>query len=153
VKDGCFFDMAQTNEENRGRKESRTIYLFKAKGQEFSQWPSVKTIICIDRNRERGKIIGNSRHYYVTSLEGVKAENILMMIRKHWWVENKLHWVKDVILEEDTTKFQTKARYRKNSVFRNVVFNFIKLNGYKSIKLGMEEFSNNIFKCLEIIRT
>lgn len=153
MKEGHFFDMAKTHDVNRGRKESRTIFLYKPRGEDFAEWPSVKTVICIDRKRKIGVKLGSSRHYYVTSLEGPKAKNILTMIRKHWWVENKLHWVKDVILEEDTTKFQTRARYRKNSVFRNVMFNFIKLNGYKSIKLGMEEFTNNIYKCLEIIRT
>lgn len=44
--------------------------------------------------------------YGVTSLkrERASAEQLLEMSRKHWHIENKSHWVRDVTFDEDRSQ-------------------------------------------------
>lgn len=144
---------SKTKEKNRGRLEHRTLELYKPKGNEFSSWAKLNRVICIKRKRITKTHETNSVHYYITSLENDNANELLKMIRKHWWVENKLHYVKDVIMKEDQVKFKLYDRYKKNSVFRNVAFNCIKLLGHSSIKCGLEKYLNNVQNCLQLLRT
>ncbi|MBE0361854.1 hypothetical protein PULV_a4259 [Pseudoalteromonas ulvae UL12] len=42
-------------------------------------------------------------HFYVSSL-AVKPELVAKVIREHWHIENRLHWVLDVVFKEDKLK-------------------------------------------------
>jgi len=144
---------AETSEINRGRSERRILELYKPEGNDFSEWSNLNAIISVRRIRKTMGSESDCVHYYIASLKTTNAKALLNMVRKHWWVENKLHFVKDVFMEEDRTKFRTYDRYKKNSLYRNVVFNFLKLIGHKSIKEGKETYANNVTKCVKLLRT
>jgi len=145
--------IAKTEELNKGRVEKRILKLYKPNGNQFKEWSRLNGIISIRRIRKDRQKVSDCIHYYITSLNTNNAEELLGIIRKHWWVENKLHYVKDVIMKEDYTKFRTYDRFKKNSIYRNVVFNFLKQFGFDSIKKGIEVFTNNVDKCTELLRT
>jgi predicted transposase YbfD/YdcC len=46
------------------------------------------------------------RHYYISSLPA-EAGHLLRVIRRHWHVENRLHWVLDVAFEEDQSRIRS----------------------------------------------
>ena len=142
-----------TKEINRGRLEHRILELYKPNGKEFDEWSNLNRIITIRRIRKDSSKQTDGTHYYITSLKTNNAKQLLEIIRQHWWVENKLHWVKDVIMGEDSTKFDTNDRFKMNSLYRNVAFNCLKLSGHKSIKYGKEKCANDVGKCLELLRT
>lgn len=119
----------------------------------IKQYAGLKKIISIRRKRKTKHGESDSTHYYITSLESNDPKLFLDLIRKHWWVENKLHYVKDVILKEDQTSFRTYDRIKKNAVYRNVTINFLKLNGFQSIKQGLERCANNIELCIKLVRS
>ena len=50
--------------------------------------------------------------YYITTLTDV--ERFAYVVRKHWSIENQLHWCLDVIFHEDA------SRARKNNSPRNL---------------------------------
>jgi predicted transposase YbfD/YdcC len=50
-----------------------------------------------------GGVNASTAHYYVTSLRGTAAE-LGSLIRRHWAVENELHWCLDVSFREDANK-------------------------------------------------
>lgn len=118
--------------------------MYKVPAKLTNEWPSIKRVITIRRIRKTKENESDCIHYYISSLTSNSSKLFLDIIRKHWWVENKLHHVKDVVLNEDNTKFRTFDRYKKNAVFRNIAFNFLKLLGFKSIKYGMEKCANNV---------
>ena len=45
----------------------------------------------------------------VTSLgpERASAKRLLAIARGHWWIENRLHWVRDMSLGEDACRVRT----------------------------------------------
>ena len=66
------------------------------------QWNSLKTIVRITSERTDKKTDKTSLEirYYISSLESdAKLHN--ESIRKHWSIENNLHWCLDVVMKED----------------------------------------------------
>jgi predicted transposase YbfD/YdcC len=54
----------------------------------------------------------------------------MQMIRGHWSIENGLHWPKDVVLKEDDTAGQNANALLNASLFRSILINLVRLNGW-----------------------
>jgi predicted transposase YbfD/YdcC len=88
-----------------GRKESRRTSI-RLTNPEGVGLPHAHSIIRVIRERteiRKGKVINTSTEtaYYVSSLKEVKAEKANKLVRDHWSVENRLHYIKDVSQLED----------------------------------------------------
>lgn len=68
-------------------------------------WPDLNTVVMIERQREVGPSVSVERHYYISSLPA-DAAHLLGVIRTHWQVENRLHWVLDVVFSEDQSRIR-----------------------------------------------
>ena len=85
----------------------------------------MQSVTLVESKREmKGKTTVESR-YYLSSIPA-NAERIGAAIRGHWRIENSLHWVLDVVFNED------KARNRKNhsasnmTIIRHMAVNLVK---------------------------
>ena len=77
--------------------------------------------------------------YYISSLSGY-ASFFAAKIRGHWSIENKLHWVKDVLFAEDDwprSQFQAATNV---SVLRTMALNIFRFLGFFSV--------TDTYKCL-----
>jgi len=63
--------------------------------------------------------------YYISSLVG-NAERILQVVRKHWAIENELHWVLDVVLNEDHSRVRKDQSPENLAVLRHIALNLLK---------------------------
>jgi len=63
--------------------------------------------------------------YYISSLAG-NAERILQVVRKHWAIENELHWVLDVALNEDRSRVRKDHAPENLAVLRHIALNLLK---------------------------
>lgn len=141
-------------ETNRGRKETRLIKVFNQKYLLPYQWNMVNSIIVVVREFVRKDKIHQTISLYISDLETTNAKLLLQGIRGHWYIENKLHYTKDVIQKEDKTATKNKIAAANLSIFRNFCFNILKAKN-KSIKYASEYFANNNVKELlyNLIRT
>jgi predicted transposase YbfD/YdcC len=100
---GVRHDGAEATDDAHGRHEERYVtVIYDPKGLP-PEWPDVAAVILVGREREvKGKRT-DSAHYYITSLRGTAAE-LGSLIRRHWSVENELHWCLDVAFREDENK-------------------------------------------------
>ncbi len=55
-------------------------------------------------------------------------------IRGHWLIENSLHWVKDVITEEDISPQKAGFAPRNLSLLKTWVLTLLRVHGFDSIK-------------------
>ncbi|KAA6332457.1 hypothetical protein EZS27_019036 [termite gut metagenome] len=66
-------------------------------------------------------------------------------IRRYWYIENKLHYTKDVTMREDKTSTKDKKAATNLTLFRDIAFNILKTK-HKSIKYATELFANTNLK-------
>lgn len=69
------------------------------------QWKDVRTVIKIESERYM-KINGKTQkeeRYYISSSEA-NAKRINKAVRNHWSIENNLHWMLDVVFNEDRSR-------------------------------------------------
>ena len=68
-------------------------------------WRGLQTVILIRAERWlKGKRTRASR-YYISSLAN-DARRLLASVRKHWRIENSLHWVLDIAFREDESRMR-----------------------------------------------
>ena len=90
-------------EAGHGRAEERyTTVVYDPAGLP-PEWPDVAAVVLVGREREVKGVRTDTYHYYITSLRGTAAE-LGGLIRRHWSVENELHWCLDVSFREDANK-------------------------------------------------
>lgn len=145
---------ALVTEKNRGRKETRLIKVFNQKELLPAAWMLANTVILVIRERVGKDKLHQTSSFYITDLETADAKALLAGIRGHWYIENKLHYTKDVTQKEDRTATKNKLAAANLSIFRNFCFNILKAKN-KSIKYASEYFANSSIKELwhHLIRT
>ena len=54
------------------------------------------------------------------------AEKALNAVRKHWSIENSLHWTLDVTFREDESRIRTESSPENFAIMRHIALNIIK---------------------------
>lgn len=67
-------------------------------------------------------------------------------IRQHWRIENRLHWVKDVIFSEDAAPFSNYNAATNWSIIRNIAINLARKGGYNSLTKAERFLAHDIDK-------
>ena len=104
------YDHAKTVNKGHGRIEirecwtiSETEYLQSLKGA--SKWKGLRSIAMVTATRITDKKTTVKNRYYISSLPS-RAKQLLHVARRHWSIENELHWVLDVALREDRSRIR-----------------------------------------------
>lgn len=142
---------AEEKETKRGRREERKTKVYLPTSEIPDDWPSLKRIIYLERNFESKKSSHNTHSYYISSVESNNASEFAIGIRGHWLIENRLHWVKDVIQKEDSTKHKKGYASKNMSIIRNIAINIFRNNGYESVKHASLFFASNLKMLIKII--
>ena len=100
-----------------GRVEVRTAKVWKdlSHFDGVHLWPGLRSFVKVEKrtyHKKTGREVAETR-YYISSLEP-DAATANAVARRHWAVENKLHWTLDVVFGEDA------ARKRKGHSAENM---------------------------------
>ena len=98
-------------------------------------WENLKSIICIESRRTLNGKTSNENKFYLSSLEP-NAKALGRAIRKHWTVENELHWSLDVSFNEDRCRIKDKNAAANFAAVRR--FSLALLKNAKVSKLGIK---------------
>ncbi|MBL0888910.1 ISAs1 family transposase [Myceligenerans indicum] len=81
--------------------------------------------------RLRGRLPSVTTLYYVTSLgpEDATGPQIADLIRARWGIENRLHWIRDVVFDEDRHTTRRENTTRLAILLRSVAISLIHLAG------------------------
>jgi len=91
------------------------------------EWASLQGLVRIESERYHkvsGKIEREVR-YYITSLRP-DAARLNTVIRQHWGIENKLHWVLDVGFGEDLDRKRAGHAAQNFSLLNRIALNLLK---------------------------
>ena len=129
---------AETVEKAHGRIETRTIAI-SAEAVPHLDWPGLGQIARLERTRRIGNKESIEIVYLITSLPPTDAgpQRLLALVRAHWAIENKLHHVRDVSMNED--RCRVRAGARPLSTLRSATLGLIRRLG-RSIPAARENF-------------
>lgn len=139
-------------ERTRDRLTWRTVGVFPVPARKpFTEWADLACLVAVERCGMRGREPYAEQAYFVTS-HSASAEEFAGIVRGHWQIENGLHWVKDVVLEEDAC--ETCAGYAPENLalLRNVAVTLFRRAGYRSITRALRRFAHDVhalFRLLE----
>lgn len=120
-------------ENQHGRVEERVCIIMPVsqlsadQEKEISEWADVKTAVQISythTNKTTGEVKTEIR-FFITSLKP-DAQKIAQAIREHWHIENKLHWVLDVVYKEDDSRMRMNFAPHNASVIKKIALNILR---------------------------
>lgn len=96
------------------------------------KWASLTSVIRIKSRREitSGQRTTEECGYYICS-KALKASDALEKIRKHWSIENNLHWSLDVAFAEDQSRMRAGDEDKNYALIRKIVINLVSLDKTK----------------------
>ena len=110
---------------------------------DYVDFPYCGQVACLERYREMIKSgkIQNKTVYLITSLSQDEAdgERLLTLIRGHWGIENKSHYVRDFTFDEDRSKVRTKSGPRIMATLRNFAISLFRLIGYTNMAKALRD--------------
>ena len=120
--------------------------MFEADDKAKAQREGLKTFVHIIRYRKlKWKKRTREDAYFISDLPtALWPEFFWNLARNHWWIENKLHYPKDVTLLEDKSKIHTWNQPANISFFRNIALNLFRKIWYKNMAQAMRIVSNDI---------
>ena len=91
--------------------------------------------------------------YAITSLlpERADAARLLEIWRGHWGIENRLHWVRDVVFGEDQSQVRTGSAPQLLAALRNLVIGMLRLGGVKNIAAALRHYGWKPWETLTLL--
>jgi predicted transposase YbfD/YdcC len=116
------FRSISTYEEKHGRKETRDDAVsddVKWLHEQFPKWKTINSIGVVESTRDTGEEAKTERRYFVSSL-GADEEQFAYAVRAHWGIENRLHYMLDVIYREDACRVRKDYSPRTLALIRKI---------------------------------
>ena len=135
----------------KGRIENRTIHVFPVSGLKELDWPGVQSILWMQRSGLRQGKTYRHELYYISSVQ-TSAAQWHTLIQEHWGIENRLHWPKDVLFDEDDTRLEDSHALLAWSMVRSFTINILRLKGYQSLKTALTKLANRIDKIFPLLQ-
>lgn len=117
-----------------GRVETRTIKVVRPPRR--LSFPHARQAICLRRwRRGRGGKVQTETVYAVTDLDFDQATpaQLAQIIRGHWTIEDKVHYVRDMTFDEDRSQTRTGTSAQVMATFRNIAISLHRLAGAATI--------------------
>lgn len=130
-------DAEYTVDKGHGRIEERTVYV--SDDLDWlpmkEEWKGLRSIVMIESTRSMNEKTSKEIRYYLASLEA-DATQVSKAVRKHWGIENKVHWTLDVVYKEDESQLSTGHAAENMSIFKRLAMNILNLDNDKKISLA-----------------
>jgi predicted transposase YbfD/YdcC len=126
---------ATTLDQGHGRQNDRRHLIASTDLVGYSDWPGLAQAFRLERTwQEHGASKGDVR-YGITSLPPTvgDASRLLALKRGHWQIENRLHYVRDVTLDEDRSLVHVGHAPSVMALFRDLALNLLRQAGYRTI--------------------
>jgi len=128
---------AQTVDGDHGRIEVRRVWATEAIAwlADRDRWPGLRSLVLVEAERTVQDHTTRERRLFISSLPA-DAARLARVVRSHWAIENSLHWVLDVAMNQDRTRIRTDHAPDNLAVFHHIALNLLKQE--HSEKLGIK---------------
>jgi predicted transposase YbfD/YdcC len=143
----------QASERGHGRAERRTLKVTAvAAGLAFPHAAQALRIVRRRRPLNSRKWTAETV-YAITSLTAIQARpaELAAIIRGHWSIEDRLHWVRDVTYDEDRSQVRKGNGPRVMASLRNLAIAILRLTGHTSIAASLRHHARRPSRPLQTI--
>ena len=139
---------------SKGRVVRRAIWVAPADGVEF---PGAAQVFRLRRDTfdHEGTRLSKEIVHGVTSMNTTQAgpAQIADLVRRHWSIENRSHWVRDVVYGEDHQHAYAGTGAHTMATLRNLALGLLRLAGITKIKRTLERIAADRTRIFPIIAT
>ena len=136
-----------------GRRVRRTIKAVTA--PDWVDFPGAAQVVQIRRTRTLKGRRTTEVVYAICSLDMVAAPptTVATWIQGHWAIENALHWVRDVVFDEDRHQLRTGSGPQVMATLRNTAISLIRLAGCTRIAAALRHHARDPRRPIDLITT
>ena len=147
-------ESVRTVDVGHGRIETRNLTTSEALVG-YSDWPGLAQVFEVGRHvitkktgTERVEVV-----YGVTSLSPERATpgRVLELVRGHWAIENKSHWVRDVTFDEDRSQVRCGNIPQVMAALRNTAIGLLRWAGHTNIAAACRRLAAQPMQALALI--
>ncbi len=88
-------------------------------------FPHLAMIAMVENRIEQAGRTTTERRYYLSSAK-MEADVFALAVRAHWGIENRLHWVLDVVFHDDLARLRTQNGPRNMAVVKHMAMNLVR---------------------------
>ena len=88
-------------------------------------FPHLATIAMVETEVERNAKIEREKRYYLSSA-ALDAKTFARAVRDHWGIENRLHWVLDVVFHDDLARLRSGHGPENMAVVKHMAMNLVR---------------------------
>ena len=103
--------------------------------QERHDWPGLQAVGKVSATRRQKDEISEQTRYYLLS-QAWPPERCNDIVRRHWGIENRLHWVLDVTCNEDQARNRKGHGAENLALLRKLALNLARLEPSKGSMRG-----------------
>jgi predicted transposase YbfD/YdcC len=124
-----------------GRLEIRAAAATVRLNAHLCDWPKVGQVVRIERRcvkASTGEATADVA-YAITSLPPSRASaaRLADLVRRHWHIENRLHWVRDATMREDACRVRKGTAPRALAALRNLSLLLFRSRGLRNIAAAL----------------
>jgi predicted transposase YbfD/YdcC len=121
-------DFCETTSKGHGRVEVRRCWTSTALDElsQRKQWSNLACVVLVEVDRTVDGKTSTEQRYYISSKKRLRAKAALSIVRRHWGIENELHWVLDVAFREDDCRVRAGYAAENFAVMRHITLNLLK---------------------------
>lgn len=147
---------ATTRDQRRGRDEQRTLELttdLTAFLATASPWPQIAQVGRLTRTVTTARGTTHQQVYVVTTLSPLQAcpACVLRLLRRHWRIENGLHYVRDGTFGEDHSRLRTGHAPQVVAALRNLALTLMRRTGATAIAATRRAFAFHPARALALL--
>jgi predicted transposase YbfD/YdcC len=127
LESGVALSHHQSVDKGHGRIETRRTWTSMDLGwmSERRRWKGLRSIVMVERERRVGEQSSTERAYFLSSHE-LAAERAGALVRGHWGIENGLHWVLDMVFDEDHSRIRDRRAAQNFALLRKLALTLLK---------------------------
>jgi len=126
-------DVHETVDGDHGRIESRRHLVshdvgWLTTGRRFPgepRFPALAAIVMVESDVERDGKLTRAKRYYLSAAP-LDARFAARAVRAHWGIENRLHWVMDVVFHDDLMRLRTEHGPANMATVRHIALNLLR---------------------------
>jgi predicted transposase YbfD/YdcC len=140
-------------EVGHGRRLRRTIKV--AAAPALLDFTGAVQVAQIRRTRTQAGKTSVEVVYIITSMPAHDAtpSQIAAWVQGHWGIENKLHWVRDVVFDEDRSSVRTGNAPRVMATLRSTAISILRLAGANDIACATRHHARNPTRPVQLLLT